>query len=95
MYEILCIYPETKYEKNNLSPNPVDIFSLGNIFLETDIAQGRICKSKRSGLIHNFTMGVDPGYKYIKKYHSGLSWYMIKSEDFVWKISFKFKNEKW
>ena len=41
--------PETKYEKDNLSPNPVDILSFDNIFLETDIAQGMIFKGNRSG----------------------------------------------
>ena len=30
------------YEKYNVSPNPLDIFSFDNIFLECDIAQGMI-----------------------------------------------------
>ena len=55
------------YEEYNLSPNPVDIQSFDNIFLETDIAQGMIFEGKRSGIIHKFTMDVDPGYKYIQK----------------------------
>ena len=33
----------------NLSPNPVDILSFDNIFVETDIAQGMIFRGKRSG----------------------------------------------
>ena len=56
------------YEEYNLSPNPVDILSFDNIFIHTDIAQGMIFKGRRSGIIHNFTMDVDPGYKYIEKF---------------------------
>ena len=37
-----------------------------------------IFKGKKSGIIHNFTMNVDPGYKYIEKFrggvHKGISW---------------------
>ena len=54
--------------KYNLSDNPVDILSFDNIFIECNIAQGIIFKGKRSGIIHNFTMDVDPGYKYIEKF---------------------------
>ena len=42
-------------QEYNLSPNPVDILSFDNIFLECDIAKGLIFKGKRSGIIHNFT----------------------------------------
>ena len=48
----------TIYEEYELSPNPVDISSFGNIFHETNIAQGMIFQGKRSGLIHNRTMTV-------------------------------------
>ena len=34
------------YEKYNLSPNPVDLISFDNIFIETTIAQGKIFKQK-------------------------------------------------
>ena len=51
----------TIFEEYNLSPNPVDILSFDNIFIETDITKGMIFKGKRSGIIHNFTMDVDPG----------------------------------
>ena len=51
------------WDEYNLSPNQVDILSSDNIFIETDIAQGMIFKGKRTGIIHNFTMDVDPGYK--------------------------------
>ena len=60
------------YEEYYLSPNPVDILSFDNIFLERDLAQGIFFKGKRSGLIHNFTMDVDPGYKYNEIFRGGL-----------------------
>ena len=80
------------YYEYNLSPNPVDILSFDNIFLETDIAQGMIFKGKSSGIIHNFTMDVDPGYDYIEKFRGGIQWYMMDTEDFISKINFKIKN---
>ena len=52
----------------NLSPNPLDILSIDNFFLETNIAQGMIFKGKRIGIIHNWTMTVNPGYKYVEKF---------------------------
>ena len=79
------------YEENNLSPNPVDILSFDNIFLETDIAQGMIFKGRRSGIIHNFTMDVDPGYKYIEKFRGGVQWYMMNTKDYISSINFKSK----
>ena len=56
------------WEEYNLSSNPVDIISFEKIFIETDIAQGVIFKGRRSGIIHNFTMDVDPGYKFREKF---------------------------
>ena len=67
----------TIFEEYNLSDNPVDILSFDNIFIETDIAKGMIFKGKRTGIIHNFTMDVDPGYKYIEKVRGGVQWYMM------------------
>ena len=64
----------TIFEEYNLSPNPVDILSFDNIFFESNIARGVIFKGKRSGIIHNFTMDVDPGYKYIEKFRGGVQW---------------------
>ena len=81
------------YEEYNLSPNPVDILSLDNIFIECDIAQGMIFKGKRTGIIHNFTMDVDPGYKYVEKFRGGVMWYMMESKDIISSICFKLKNE--
>ena len=83
----------TIFEEYNLSPNPVDILSFDNIFLECNIAQGMIFRGKRSGIIHNFTMDVDPGYKYIEKFRGGVLWYMMESKDIISSICFKLKNE--
>ena len=53
---------ETKlYEEYYLSPNPVDILSVDNIFHKTNIAHGMIFRGKRSGIIHDWTTTVDPG----------------------------------
>ena len=81
------------YEKYNLSPNPVDIISFNNLFIETDIAKGLIFKGKRSGILMNFAMCVSPGYKYICLFEGGIQWYMMESKDVISSISFKLKNE--
>ena len=81
------------YEEYNLSDNPVDILSFDNIFIETNIAQGMIFKGKRSGIIFNFTMDVNPGDKYIHKFQCGVQWYMMESKDIISSICFKLKNE--
>ena len=83
----------TIYEEYNISPNPVDIISFDNIFIECDIANGMIFKGKRTGIIHNFTMDVNPGYKYIEKFRGGVLWYMMESKDIISTICFKLKNE--
>ena len=90
---LLGFNKRTIYEENNLSDNPVDILSFDNIFIECDIAQGMILKGKRSIIIHNFTMDVDPGYKYIEKFRGGVQWYMMETKDIVSSICFKLKNE--
>ena len=64
---LLGLHAITLYEKYNLSPNPDDILSTDKIFLKCDIAKGMIFKGKPSGIIHNWTMTVDPGYKHVKK----------------------------
>ena len=51
----------TLFEGYNLSPNRVDILSFDDIFIHTNIAQRMIFKCKRSGIIHNFTMDLNPG----------------------------------
>ena len=80
-------------DEYNLSQNPVDILSFDKIFIETDIAKGMIFKGKRTGIIMNFTMDVDPGYKYIEKFRGGVLWYMMESKDVISSICFKLKNE--
>ena len=81
------------FQEYNLSDNPVDILSFDNIFLECDIAKGMIFNGKKFGMIHNFTMDVDPGYKYIQKFCGGVQWYMTESNDIISSICFKLKNE--
>ena len=91
--DLLGFKRTTIFEEYNLSPNPVDILSFDNTFLESNIARGMIFKGKRSGIIHNFTMDVDPGYKYIEKFRGGVQWYMTESKDIISSNCFKFKNE--
>ena len=52
-----------------------------------------IFKGKRSGIIHNFTMDVDPGYKYVERFRGGIQWYMMENKDIMLSISFKLSNE--
>ena len=93
MGDLLGFNKTTIYEEYNLSPNPVDFLSFDNIFLECNIARGMIFKGGRSGIIHNFTMDVNPGYKYIEKFRGGVQWYMMESKDIISSICFKLKNE--
>ena len=87
-------FSETILNKDyNISPNPVDILSFDNIFLECDIAQDMIFKEKRRGNIHNFSMDVDPDYKYIEKFRGGLQWYMMEFKDVISSTSFTLKYE--
>ena len=53
-----------------------------------------IFRGKRSGIIHNFTIDVNPGYKNIEKFRGGVQWYMMKTKDFISSISSKFKKMK-
>ena len=91
--DLLGFHAIALYEEYNLSTNPVDILSFDNIFIECNIAQGMIFRRKISGIIHNFTMNVDPGYKYIEKFRGGVQWYMMESKDIISSICFKLKNE--
>ena len=90
---LLGFHETILWQEYNLSPNPVDILSFDNILLECDIAKGMIFKGKRTGIIDNFTMDVDPGYKYIEKFRGGVQWYMMESKDVISSICFKLKNE--
>ena len=91
--DILGFRAITLYEEYNLSNNPVDILSFDKNFLECDIAQGMIFKGRKSNIFHNFTMDVDPGYKYIEKFRGGVQWYMMESKDTISSNCFKLKNE--
>ena len=91
--DLLDFHAITLYEQYNLSTNPVDIISINNIFIETDIAKGMIFEGKRSGKIMNFTMSVSPGYKYVCRFEEGVEWYMMESKDVISSISFELKNE--
>ena len=66
------------FEEYKLSPNPVDNLSFDNIFLECDIAQGMIYKGRKSNIIHNWTMTIDPVYIYVERVYGGISWYMMQ-----------------
>ena len=52
-----------------------------------------IYKQKRSGIIHNWTMTVNPGYKYVESFAGGITWYMMETKDVISSISFRLKNE--
>ena len=93
MRDLLGFNRTTIYEEYNTSHKPVDNLSFDNIFLECTIAQGMTFKGKRSGINHNFTMDVDPGYQYIEKFRGGVQWYMIESKDIISSIYSKLKNE--
>ena len=52
-----------------------------------------IFNGKRTGIEHNFTMTVNPGYKYVERYSGGISWYVMESKDVISSICCKLKNE--
>ena len=91
--DLLGFNKTTIYEESNLSQNPVGILSFDILSLECDIAQGMLVRGKRSGIIHNFTMDLDPGYKFIEKFRGGVQWYMMGSKDIISSICFKLKSE--
>ena len=93
MGDLLGFTKTTIYEEYNLSPNPVDILSFNNIFLECNIAQVLNFKGKRSEIIQNFTMDLYPGYKLIEKFRGGVQWYLMESKDIISSICSKLKNE--
>ena len=91
--DLLGFHAKTLNEEYNLSPNPVDVLSFDNNFLEECHVAPGIFKGKRSGIIHNFTKDVDTGYNFIEKFRGGVQMYMTDSKDFVSGISCKLKNE--
>ena len=70
--DLLGFNKTTIYEEYNLSPNPVDVLSFDKNFQEGNIAQGMIFRGKSFEIIHNFTVDVDPGYKYIEQIRGGV-----------------------
>ena len=90
--DLLGFNKTTVFEEYNLSSYPVDIISFDNIFIETDIAKGMIFRGKRSGIIHNWSMNVNPGYKFIERFSGGITWYMMESKDIISSICFKLKK---
>ena len=91
--DLLGFHAITFFEEYTLSANPVDILSFDNIFLECDIAHGMIFKGRKSNIIHNWTMAVDPGYKFVEKFSGGISWYMMQSKEIISSICLNLKNE--
>ena len=91
--DLLGFNKTTIYKEYNFSPKPVDIISFDNIFIECDIAKGMIYRGKQSNIIHNWTMTVNPGYKYVERFFGGITWYMMESKDIISSICFKLKNE--
>ena len=93
MRDLLGFNAKTLYEEYNLSQKPVDIISFDNIFSESDIAKGMIFRGKRSGIIHNWSVNVNPGFKFIERFSGDVTWYMMESKDVISSISFKLKIE--
>ena len=87
-------FRETMLHKEyDLSDDPVDILLFDNIFLECYIAKGMLFKGKRTNIIHNWTMTVDPGYIYVEKFSGDVTWYMMERKDALSSIYLKLKNE--
>ena len=83
-----------KISKNyNLSFHPVDIISFDKIFVVCDIAQAMIINGKRTRVIHNCTIDVNPGYKYIEKFRGGIMWFMAENKDFISPINFRLRSK--
>ena len=81
--DLLGYKPVVIHEGYNLSDLPVEILSSDTNFLDCDTAHGMFFKGKRSGKMHNFTMDIDLGYKYNKKFRGGVQWYMFETTDFI------------
>ena len=66
------------------------IYYLINFLLETYNAHGMNFKSKRSGRFHNLSVLFSPGNKYVEKLAGGISWYIMKTINFISNINFEF-----
>ena len=93
MRDLIRFKSKVVLEEYNLSNYAVDIHSIDDNVIETDIAQGLVFESKRSGIIHNFTMDVDPGFKHTEKFRGGIQWYLMESKDLISSFDFRLKNE--
>ena len=92
--DLLEFNANTIYEEYNSSPKHVDILSFHNVFIETDIAKGLIYKCKKAGILHNWSMKVNPGCKFVERFSGGITWYMMESKDVISSFNFELKNEK-
>ena len=52
-----------------------------------------IFEGEPTGMVDNFTMDLDPGYRYVEKFRCGFQWFMMESRHFILKILSKLKNE--
>ena len=52
-----------------------------------------IFRGKRSAIIHNFTVDVNPGYKFIEKFRGGVQCYMMNTYYFISNNKFELKIE--
>ena len=91
--DLLGFKSKVTHEEYNSSDYPVDILLFHKNFLECDIAQGRIFKGRRSGIIHHWTMTVDLGYENNENFAEGISSYMKETKDLISTINFELKNE--
>ena len=81
------------HEESNSSEYPIDVLSFDIKYFQCNVAQGKIFKGRKSGVILNWRMTVDPVYKNVEKFSGGISWYMMENKDFISSISFELKNE--
>ena len=52
-----------------------------------------IYRGRQSNNIHNWTMTVNPGYKYVERFAGGITWFMMEGKDIISSFCFKLKNE--
>ena len=93
MRNLLGFHETILFKEYNLSPKPVDIISFDNIFIGTDIAKGMLFKGKRTGIIHNFTMNVNPVSIFVEHFSGGTNWYMKENKEVISSNPSKVKNE--
>ena len=79
-------------DEYNISGYPVDILSFDIISFEANNAEGMIFRGGRTVLLHNLTMDVDRGVKYIEIIRGGVQGFMMSSDDFISDIIFNLVN---